>query len=194
MTVALLLPPKISHDFQLGHWDTRLVNIVELEIVDDDGRAHPLSPTWLAPYDKLLVLQIGLFDERRVGQRGRTLDVARMAELETLALAPPAELRRRLDVSTPRSLGAASPLLLDTFDDVVIASLHPERSNWARWVRAWPFHPIHPMMPVAQLPARPWREVVVRQRLTLRTRDGLEPIANEVVRRIPLTEGAPGAP
>jgi hypothetical protein len=194
MAVALLLPPKISHNFQLGHWDTRLANVVELEIVDRDGQAHPLSPTWLAPYDKFLVLQIGLFDERRIGHRGRTQDVKLMSEVESLALASPAELRRRLDVSTPRSLGASLPFLLDPFDQVVVASLRPGRLMWARLVHAWPFHPVHPMMPVAPLPARPWREVLVRQKLMLRSREGLEPIANDVVRRIALSEGAEGAP
>jgi hypothetical protein len=184
LVVALLLPPKVSHEYELGHWNTPLVNFFQLEVVDATGASHPVEPVWLSPYDKVLALQLGLFDDRQLGHWGRTESVGLKFEIEE-ALRRPADARRL----PPLVFGRSQPILLEAFDDLVRASVGPRYAVWRRVQGFLPLRAVNPQTPPDPLPDRPWREAVVRRRLVLRAATSFELIADDVVRRIPLAEG-----
>jgi hypothetical protein len=196
--VALFFP-RPRTDVDLARWDTRVIETVKIELVGStEGKTRTvwLSPSWIAPYDRLLSLQLGLVEGPWIDHRGTTKHL-RVAQLARRASADTEERDRLLLTRDGRGMAGSwnsRVHVLEPFDELLRRALdrdvHPAVAAWRRYGPS----SVNPFGPRPPVPDLEWREARLHVVAMLRSRSGIELLADDVVHTVDLSGSATETP
>ena len=146
-------------------------------MIDEDGTARPVSPILLAPYDKVLTMQLGLLRNGMVGRMGLARSATVAAALEQHAAQGSLTRSQVLGVA---SRPEAEVTTREAFQQLVREALEPPGRGYAAVWRSLAPRSVYPGA-ISAMPPRRWREVRIVRHVTVWTRDGVDELSAEVV-------------